>query len=187
MFFKKKKNKDFYNKIIETTKKHAGDNIAKNVNKIKDSIMWAALDGKSSLHEYIYASIEECEAIKEEIRKLGFKVEESIIKDIFISWEDGVKAEYKPKNTTDYFIVLEDAEGCDPKAHALCTTLEKANTIKNNIVEEMTEECFEIDPEESGLDRSTDYKQIKRECEEQIKIIKISKLDAIIEGETNEI
>ena len=118
---------------------------------------------------------------------MGFKVEEFMTQDIYISWEDGVKAEFEPEIINDYFIVLEDAEGSNPKVHALCTTLEKANTIKNNLAEEMTEECFEVDPEESGLDRSTDYKQIKRECEEQVKIIKISKLDTIIEGETNEI
>ena len=186
MFFKKKK--DFYEEIIETTEKHAGECVTKNVNSIKDSIKKAALDGESSLHEFIYgAPIEEYEVIKEEIRKLGFKVETSLTRDIFISWEDGIKEEYESKNTTDYFIVLEDAEGCNPKVHALCTTLDKANKIKNNLVEEMTEECFEVDPKESGLDRSIDYKQIKKECEEQVKVIKISKLNAIIEGETNEI
>lgn len=187
MFFKKKKNKDFYETIIEMTEQNKEDLAAVDINRIKNSIKNAALYGRDSLHEYIYAPKEKYEVIKQEIRKLGFKVEESSIKDIYISWEDGVKAEFESEIINDFFIVLENTEGCSPKIHALCTTQDKANKIKNNLVEEMTEECFEADPKESGLDRSIDYQKIKKECEEQIKIIKISQLNTIIGGKTNEI
>lgn len=188
MFFKKKKNKDFFETVIEMTKQSREDCVIDNVNRIKNNIKNAALSGNNSLHGYIYAPKEKYEVIKQEIRKLGFKVEESFIGDMFISWEeDGVEAEFESEITSDFFVVLEDAEGCSPKIHALCTTQDKTNKIKNNLVEEMTEECFEADPKESGLDRSIDYQKIKKECEEQIKIIKISQLNAIIGGKTDEI
>ena len=69
MFFKKKK--DFYEKIIETTKKNSKHCIATNVRRIKNNIMFAALEGKDCLHEYISTPFEVYEKIKEEIKKNG--------------------------------------------------------------------------------------------------------------------
>lgn len=180
MFFKKKKNKDFYETIIEMTEQNKEDLVAVEINKIKNSIKNVALYGGDSLHEYISAPKGKYEVIKQEIRKLGFKVEESSIKDIYISWEDGVKAEFESEIISDFFVVLEDTEGCGPKIHALCTTQDKANKIKNNLVEEMTEECFEADPKESGLDEKLHKEQITKECEQAFKIIGIKEINRIL-------
>ena len=86
MFFKKKNKKKFFQKVVDITEKNKDNAFLEEIIRIKRMIMNAALEGRTSIHTDIYAPSGLYNVIKQEIKELGFQVEESPIKDIYISW-----------------------------------------------------------------------------------------------------
>lgn len=166
-----KRNEFSLTKIKETTEKMKEIIIEENFKEIQKLIKKAAKEGEDSIYivndEYPYLRM-----LLNKFMGLGFDIEEGV-RISYISWRQ------KGLDKIKYFIVIEELDG-NTTIHSLCNTKGEALLIKDSLVNKAIKECFNTNPEDSGLDEKLHKEQITKECEQAFKIIGIKEINRIL-------
>lgn len=157
--------------IVKKSKQEYLKNSRKDIKKIERKIKATAREGstavwidkedlKNSVSNYV-----------EYFKNKGFKTKETTFNDLKIEWDIPTKP--------TYYVILEDN-----KIHALCTNNIDAQKLYDRLVKKATEECFAVDPKESGLDRKKAYYDaVKKQCEDNFSIFEINDLNELLKEE----
>ena len=156
--------------IVKKSKQRYLKNSREDIKKIEKKIKNTARKGftnvwvekedlKNSVSNYV-----------EYFKNKGFKTRETTFNDLEIKWDIPTKP--------TYYVILEDN-----KIHALCTNDIDAQKLYDKLVEKAIEECFAVDPKESGLNKKTDYNMIKEQCEDDFSIFEINDLNELLKEE----
>lgn len=76
-----------------------------------------------------------------------------------------------------YYVVYDKDAGSETTIYGVFNSMKKAYDATMRLAFRMTEDCFAVDPEESGLIKEIDYETVFRECKDSIGIKAIEYLN----------